>query len=512
MPKFIEAENSLILEVAKQINVKHFLILQKAKIEQNRLLGLSVLENNPNKYEQQIAYYQNILDVFRMEQLAQDKNPYSVLANMQRLHYINRKYLSKLKKLRKSNFLDKEQKEESINLLLSQLEKKLQSDYSEIVKELHDIDNRKKAYHDIMVARSAAKKLKLVKEKVYGDYFYVNLTTSLGETIAGITRNILLVTKHAGNLSQAMPMIGAACVLISTLITIMTLKPSDLEGHKLFNTSVTIFAGLIDTLVYGFTISKDFAPAIASKISWVPYLGTGLTWMMLGVEIINLTYLEIRYHKELKAVHSICADPKQLSDMSWLFDKDLKGLCGDQKKFKYVFDRHVSTIRLSSHDKKIILDLFNSGQFQETFKPTLVEHIKRERYKRLCRHAINVSIVLIFITAGMITVFFPAFALIIAIALIAFTIASTLAKISIFNTVLKEQKITIEKLIPDDYIFEAKLEEQKDLSLGLRGSKRPENSQTVVQKLFRFCSGQVKPSHIEGELFAAPANNMKYRS
>lgn len=495
-------EDKLILEVAKQIDIKHLLILKKVKLKQNKLLGLAVLENNHQKYEKQINSYQNILDVFRMEQLAGAHNPYSVDANRQRLYYMNRGVLTKIKKLRKLK-LDQKEKDELINLEYSQLEKKLRFDYETILKELLDINNRKQAYHEIMLARYAAKKLRFVKEDADDDYYYVNLTTSLGETIAGITRTILLATRHARHLSQAMPIIGAACVLISTLASIITLKPCDLEGHKLFNSLTTIVAGLVDTAGYFYTTMQDFLPAIADKIGWVPFLGTALTWMMLGVEIINLIYLEIRYKKELKALNSICSNSMQLSDMSWLFENNMKGLTCEQKKFKRVFERHVSTAKLSEHDKQLILHLFKSDQFEDILKPTLIEHIKNERYKRLWRHAINVVIMAIFVTSGLVSILFPIAAPIIAVALIGFVIATTIAKMSIFNTVLKEQRITIEKLIPEEYALTFKLEEQKDLAHGLRAGRgqtaknTSQHSPNIVQKLCRFFIN--KPDSPENE-------------
>lgn len=326
--------------------------------------------------------------------------------------------------------------------LLEDLQRKTEEqqlqDQNELVARTY---NAKRNYH-LKIQRTKHAGLKITQVKEGNDkIYYINLSSAIGELSASLTRTLLIISNHAGLLSEIMPLVAGGLVLISTLISLITLQPNKIEKHKLINALVNIIAGLLFTLSYCLTIVQEFIPTLSSTLFFIPFIGSVANILMLIMEIGTAVYLEKRYRTERDLILNK-SDKLLGDDSSWLFSE--QSLTKEQLQFKQALFRNIDSKVWQDKEPEQLKEIFSREHFNQHIKQDLLKHASSERIKRLARHSINSAIVFITVAAGFVALAIPVAGPIIALGVLSFILAGLVAKVIFFNTVLKESKINIE--------------------------------------------------------------------
>lgn len=279
---------------------------------------------------------------------------------------------------------------------------------------------------------------KVSRKSAFCDYFHV--PAAFGEMSASTTRTLLVLFHQAGVLSEVMPIFAAVLVLSSTIITLSSVEPKNLETHKLINTIATVITGLLTTASYVATVVFDEVSAISSYASYMPFVGVFANALLLLTEIAIAIDVEVRCKKDIELLTNKAESILTDHDNSWILDG--KKLSKEQQKFKKALLRVVDISKIKKDDKDDFIRMFDKDNYGKT-QDQLIKHIQSERIKRLNRHFINIAVLLVLLSAGTASLFVPGAGLVLGLSVTGFLFAAISAKLVLFNTVLKETKLKV---------------------------------------------------------------------
>jgi hypothetical protein len=441
----INVEDEWILAFAMLINRQHTFLAEQMALEVDALLSKTQDLTKLNKENKQhLSKLLAVQDILRNENISEAENPYGTYTVAQRLYYLNQDILAAIKDIREQTDLTDKSKQELLNQKYEKLKSRLILNSNSIKQEILDIANRRAVIEELYEAYKARGLLDQIEvDLVSQRHYYFCLTTGMGEIAASATKVILMVTRHIGALYESMPLFAGTFALFGTLATLIvsgyqiTTNKDNIELHQAVNMLATLTAGFLNVSAHILDAVKNLGSTdVAQHLVWSPFVGTSATLLLLGVEVGNIVRAEVKFNQDRKLFNKLFIDTK---NTDWLSVGTI--LTQSDLELKYALLSKISIKEVNKHPQAI-RSLFTEEEFFKYLMPRLLEHSKMERNKLFIRHSTNASISMALMAVGVVAFCIPAIGQIIAVSVISFVIASFIAKLIIYNTLLKEQPFT----------------------------------------------------------------------